>query len=50
MMDIIVSKDKNISRWVDQENLINVHDIESKTGQRQRRLSIEEKEVSQRVK
>ena len=29
MMDVKLSKDKNISRWVDRENLIYV--IESKT-------------------
>ena len=31
MMDIKVSEDKNISRWVDRENLIYVKWIESKT-------------------
>ena len=30
-MDVKVSKDKNISRWVDGENLINVDETESKT-------------------
>ena len=30
MMDVKVSKDKN-SRWVDRENLIKPHEIESKT-------------------
>ena len=31
MMDVKVSKDKNISRWVDAENLIYLDEIESKT-------------------
>ena len=30
-MDVEVSKDKNISWWVDPENLILVDEIESKT-------------------
>ena len=30
-MDIKVSKDKNISRWVDRENLIMLDETESKT-------------------
>ena len=31
MMDINVSKDEHISRWVDPENLIYVSEIESET-------------------
>ena len=31
MMDVKVSKDKHISRWVNRENLIYVNEIESKT-------------------
>ena len=31
MMDVEVSKDKNISRWVDRENLIMLDKVESKT-------------------
>ena len=33
MMDVKVSKDRNISKWVDRENLISsmLHEIESKT-------------------
>ena len=30
MMDVKVSKNKHISRWVDQENLITLDEIESK--------------------
>ena len=30
-MDVEVSKNKNISRWVDRENLIYVDETESKT-------------------
>ena len=46
MIDIKVSKDKNISRWVDRENLIYVRWNRIKNhAQRQRRWSIEEKQV-----
>ena len=31
MMVVEVSKDKNISRWVDRENLIMLDKVESKT-------------------
>ena len=31
MMEVKVSKDKNISRWVNRENLIMLDEIESKT-------------------
>ena len=31
MMDVKVSKDKNISRWADWENLTMLNKIESKT-------------------
>ena len=51
MMDVKVSKDKNISRWVDRENLIYVRWNRIKNrAQRQRRWSIEEKEVRHWVK
>ena len=30
-MDVKVSKDKHISRWIDKENLITLDEIESKT-------------------
>ena len=44
MMDVKVSKDKNISRWVDQENLIYVRWNRIKNrAQRWRRWSIDEK-------
>ena len=47
-MDVKVSKDKNISRWVDQENLIYVRRKGIKNrAQRQIRWSIEEKVVRQ---
>ena len=50
MMDIKVSKDKN-SRWVDREDLIYVRWNRMKNcAQRQRRWSIEEKEVRYWVK
>ena len=51
MMGIKVSKDKNISRWVDRENLIHVrwNRIKNHT-QRQRRWSTVEKEVRYWVK
>ena len=46
MMDVKVSKDKNISRWVDRENLIYVRWNRMKNrAQSWRRWSIEEKEV-----
>ena len=46
MMDVKVSKDKNISRWVDRENLIYVRWNRIKNrAQRWRRWSIEEKKV-----
>ena len=51
MMDVKVSKDKNISRWVDQENLIYVRWNRIKNhAQSWRRWSIEEKEVRHWVK
>ena len=51
MMDAKVSKDKNISWWVDQENLIYVRWNRIKNrAQSWRRWSIEEKEVRQWVK
>ena len=51
MMDVKVSKDKNISRWVDRENLIYVRWNRIKNcAQRRRRWSIEEKEVRHWVK
>ena len=51
MMDIKDSKDKNISRWVDQENLIYVRWNRIKNrAQRQRRWLIEEKGVRHWVK
>ena len=31
-MDVEVSKDKHLSRWVDRENIIYVDEIESKTA------------------
>ena len=51
MMDIKVSKNKNISRWVDRENLIYVRWNRIKNrAQSWRRWSIEEKEVRHWVK
>ena len=51
MMDVKVSKDKNISRWVDRENLIYVRWNRIKNrAQRRRRWSIEEKEERHWVK
>ena len=50
MMDVKVSKDKNISRWVDRENLIYVRWNRIKNHAQQQRWSIEEKEVRQWVK
>ena len=51
MMDAKVSKGRNISRWIDQENLIYVRWSRIKNcAQRWRRSSIEEKEVRQWVK
>ena len=51
MMDVKVSKDKNISRWVDRENLIYVRWNRIKNcAQRWRRWLIEEKEVRHWVK
>ena len=48
MMDIKVSKDKNISRWVDRENLIYVRWNRIKNrAPSWRRWSVEEKEVRQ---
>ena len=46
MIDVKVSKDKYVSRWTDQENLIHVRWNRIKNcAQRQKRWSIEEKEV-----
>ena len=46
MMDVKVSKDKHISRWVDRENLIYLRWNRIKNcAQRRRRWSIEKKEV-----
>ena len=51
MMDIKFSKDKHISRWVDQENLIYVRWNKTKNhAQRQRNWLIQEKEVRHWVK
>ena len=51
MMDIKISKEKNISRWVDWENLIYVRWNRIKNGaQRWRRWLIEKKEVRHWVK
>ena len=51
MMDVKISKDENISRWVDQENLIYVRWNRIKNhAQRQRSWSTEEKEVGYWVK
>ena len=50
-MDVKVSKDQNISRWVDWENLIYVRQNRIKNhAQRRRRWSIEGKEVIHWVK
>ena len=44
MMDVKISKDKNIGRWVDRESLIYVRQNRIKNcSQRQRRWSIQEK-------
>ena len=48
MMDVKVSKDKNISRWVDREN-VRWNRIKNR-AQSRRRWSIEEKEVRHWVK
>ena len=46
MMDVKVSKEKNISRWVDRENLNDIRWNRIKNcAQKQRRWSIEEKEL-----
>ena len=51
MMDVNVSKDKNISRWVDRKNIVYVRGNRIKNrAQRRRRWSIEEKELRQWVK
>ena len=51
MMDVKVTKDKHICRWVDLENLINVRWNRIKNrAQKQRMWSIEEKEVRHWVK
>ena len=47
MMDVKVSKDKNINRWVDRENLIYVRWNRIKNrAQRRKRWSIEKKKRS----
>ena len=50
MMEVKVSKDKNMTRWVAQENLIYVRWNRIKNhARRRRRWSIEEKEVRQKI-